>query len=75
MSLADVAEMLSRSKAWVSMRRGLLEEMSQAVQEILFRGAFPVYSYMVHAAAVHAHERCRLKKRSNGSCKPLPGSG
>ncbi len=47
MSLADVAETLSRSKAWVSMRRGLLKEMSQAVQEILFRGAFPVYSYMV----------------------------
>jgi ParB/RepB/Spo0J family partition protein len=47
MSIADVAEMLSRSKAWVSMRRGLLSEMSQAVQEILFRGAFPVYSYMV----------------------------
>ncbi len=47
MSMADVAETLSRSKAWVSMRRGLLQEMSQAVQEILFRGAFPVYSYMV----------------------------
>jgi len=46
MSMADVAEMLSRSKAWVSMRRGLLEEMSESLQEILFRGAFPVYSYM-----------------------------
>lgn len=43
---ADVAQMLSRSKAWVSMRRGLLAEMSQTVQDILFRGAFPVYSYM-----------------------------
>jgi hypothetical protein len=29
------------------MRRGLLKEISPAVQEILFRGAFPVYSYMV----------------------------
>jgi ParB/RepB/Spo0J family partition protein len=47
MSIADVAETLSRSKAWVSMRRGLLQEMSQIVQKILFRGAFPVYSYMV----------------------------
>ena len=47
MTIAEVAEMLSHSKAWVSMRRGLLSEMSQAVQEILFRGAFPVYSYMV----------------------------
>jgi hypothetical protein len=47
MGIADVAETLSRSKAWVSMRRGLLKEIGPAVQEILFRGAFPVYSYMV----------------------------
>ena len=46
MNTADVAEILLRSKAWVSMRRGLLKEMSVTVQEILFRGAFPVYSYM-----------------------------
>jgi ParB/RepB/Spo0J family partition protein len=47
MTLADVAEMLSRSKAWVSTRRNLLTQMRPAIQEILFRGAFPVYSYMV----------------------------
>jgi len=47
MTIADVAEMLSRSKAWVSTRRNLLTEMSVAIQQILFRGAFPVYSYMV----------------------------
>lgn len=46
MSIADVAETLSRSKAWVSMRRGLIGEMSDELQQILFRGAFPVYSYM-----------------------------
>jgi hypothetical protein len=46
MSLAEIAETLSRSKAWVSMRRSLLEEMSQEIQQILFRGAFPVYCYM-----------------------------
>ena len=47
MSIAEVAETLSRSKAWVSMRCSLLKEMSHPVQEILFRGRFPVYSYMV----------------------------
>jgi len=47
MSVTDVAEALSRSKAWVSARRGLLQEISPAVQETLFRGGFPVYSYMV----------------------------
>jgi ParB/RepB/Spo0J family partition protein len=47
MTLGDVAETLSRSKAWVSTRRNLLTRMSPSIQEILFRGAFPVYSYMV----------------------------
>ena len=47
MTIADVAEMLCRSKAWVSTRRSLLAQMSPAVQKILFRGALPVYSYMV----------------------------
>ena len=46
MSAAEVAETLGRSKSWVSMRRNLLREMSEEVQRILFRGAFPVYSYM-----------------------------
>jgi hypothetical protein len=46
MSVAEIAQMLSRSKGWVSMRRSLLDQMSPSVQETLFRGAFPVYSYM-----------------------------
>jgi ParB/RepB/Spo0J family partition protein len=46
MSTAEVAETLGRSKSWVSMRGNLLREMSAEVQRILFRGAFPVYSYM-----------------------------
>jgi len=46
MSVAEVAETLSRSKGWVSMRRRLLEEMSPSIQAALFRGTFPVYSYM-----------------------------
>ena len=46
MSVAEVAETLSRSKGWVCMRRRLLEEMSPAVEETLFGGPFPVYSYM-----------------------------
>jgi hypothetical protein len=46
MTLADVAEMLSRSKAWVSMRRNLLSQMTPAIQRILFRGEVSVYSYM-----------------------------
>jgi predicted transcriptional regulator len=46
MSVADIAEQLWRSKSWVSMRLGLLEEMSPRVQEEIFAGRFPLYPYM-----------------------------
>lgn len=46
MSIGDVADALSRSKSWVCMRRNLIDQMSEATERILFRGRFPVYSYM-----------------------------
>jgi hypothetical protein len=46
MNVAEISTELSRSKSWVSMRLGLLAEMSAKVREQLFKGAFPVYSYM-----------------------------
>ncbi|TFH64389.1 MAG: chromosome partitioning protein ParB [Gemmatimonadales bacterium] len=46
LTVAEIAETLSRSKAWVSMRLGLIGEMGDVVRERIFRGAFPVYSYM-----------------------------
>ena len=46
MSSAEIATELSRSKAWVSMRLGLMGEMSDVVRRKLFRGAFPTYAYM-----------------------------
>lgn len=46
MNVAQIAEALSRSKAWVSLRLGLLAEMSPVVRAKLFAGAFPVYAYM-----------------------------
>lgn len=45
-SVAQIAEALSRSKAWVSLRLGLLAEMPPGVRESLFAGKFPVYAYM-----------------------------
>jgi predicted transcriptional regulator len=49
LTVADIAETLSRSKAWVSMRLGLLKEMGEGIREKIFSGAFPVYSYMYTA--------------------------
>lgn len=46
MCVAEIAAELSRSKAWVSMRVGLMAQMSSAVSKELFAGRFPVYSYM-----------------------------
>ncbi|MDO8597863.1 MAG: hypothetical protein Q7R45_14730 [Sulfuricaulis sp.] len=46
LSLAQIAAELSRSKAWVCVRLGLIGEMSPAVRQKLFAGFFPVYSYM-----------------------------
>ena len=46
LSVAEVAEVLGRSKAWVSMRRSLLAEMSAETEKTLLGGRFPVYAYM-----------------------------
>jgi hypothetical protein len=46
LSVAEIAQQLSRSKAWVSLRLGVLGELSSVVQEALFDGSFPVYSYL-----------------------------
>lgn len=46
MCTAEIAEKLERSKSWVSMRTGLIDEMSECVREKIFSGKFPVYSYM-----------------------------
>lgn len=46
MNLAQIAEALDRSKSWVSMRVGLIDEMTEIIRSTLFSGAFPVYAYM-----------------------------
>lgn len=42
----DIADLLQKSKAWVSMRAGIIREMSTYVAKRVFNGEFPVYSYM-----------------------------
>ena len=46
LNVAEIAAELSRSKSWVTMRLGLLSEMSGPVRQQLFAGTFPVYCYM-----------------------------
>lgn len=46
MTVSEIAQDVQRSKAWVSMRLGLIGQMTAAVRDKLFSGAFPVYPYM-----------------------------
>ena len=42
----EIAYQVERSPAWVSVRLGIIQEMSEVVREAIFKGAFPVRSYM-----------------------------
>ena len=44
--VSEIARLLSRSKGWVSMRLSLMEDLPAGVKGKLFKGTFPVYSYM-----------------------------
>ena len=46
MSTTDIADLLEKSKAWVSVRSGITGEMSSFVMAKIFQGEFPAYAYM-----------------------------
>ena len=46
MSNWEIARSLEKSKSWVSVRSGIIGEMSEFVRNKIFSGKFPVYSYM-----------------------------
>jgi hypothetical protein len=46
MSVSQIAHHLERSPAWVSLRLGLIGEMSETVKDAVFAGRFPLRSYM-----------------------------
>ncbi len=46
LTITDMADRLNVSPAWVSVRLGLIGEMSETVKQNIFTGRFPVRSYM-----------------------------
>jgi len=42
----DIADLLEKSVAWVSMRAGMIQQMSPLVMKKVFSGDFPAYSFM-----------------------------
>jgi len=46
MSVSEIAGLLERSKSWVSLRVGIINEMSKFLMNKIFSGQFPFYAYM-----------------------------
>lgn len=46
MSVTEIANRLEKSKGWVSMRIGMMQEISPYVMNKILGGEFPAYSYM-----------------------------
>ena len=46
MGTGEIAMSLDKSKGWVSMRSGLIREMSECARDQIFSGRFPAYSFM-----------------------------
>lgn len=46
LSVTEIARHLERSPAWVSVRLGILSQMSEGVREAIFSGKFPARSYL-----------------------------
>jgi len=46
MNSTDIATMLDKSKAWVSVRSGILNEISNETMDRIMNGQFPLYAYM-----------------------------
>ena len=65
MSVVELARMVERSKSWVSMRLGIIGQMSECVREKIFKGEFPVYAYMYtlrQFIRMNSHPECEIDR-------------
>jgi len=46
MSVSEIAVALKMSRGWVGMRLGVVKEMSKKISDEIFKGTFPLYSYL-----------------------------
>ncbi len=46
LSVSEMARFLEKSQGWVSMRIGMVEQISDVVLDKIFKGQFPAYSYL-----------------------------
>jgi len=65
LAVSDIAKRVERSNAWVSVRLGIVNEMSECVKESLLRGEFPMRSYMYtlqHFTRVNSIPQAEVEK-------------
>ena len=74
MPYGDIADLLQKSKAWVSMRAGILGEMSDYVAKRVFNGDFPVYSFM-YTLRKFIRMNSIAKKEIDAFVKSVAGKG
>ena len=63
LSVGEIAERVERSKAWVCVRLGMAERMSDAVREAVFSGRFPLRCYLYTLAP--------FTRVNGGSCSSI----
>jgi len=68
----EIARILEKSKSWVSMRSGIIGEMSDCVLNKIFNGEFPVYSYM-YTLRQFMRMNCITKKDVDEFVKAVSG--
>lgn len=74
MTHGDIANLFQKSKAWVSMRAGILGEMSEYVAKRVFNGDFPVYSFM-YTLRKFIRMNSIAKKEIDAFVKSVAGKG
>jgi hypothetical protein len=72
MNVAEIAQQLSRSKAWVSLRLGLIAQLSPAVSQALFSGDFPVCAFLYSLRPFRRLNPDRKSTRLNSSHYATP---
>jgi KorB domain len=72
MGVLEIAQKLERSKSWVSVRVGLMGEMSAYVRQRVFNGEFPVYCYM-YTLRQFMRINCAKKQEVDAFVKAVAG--
>lgn len=74
LSVGDIARQLERSPAWVSLRLGIMGEMSPLVKKEIFAGRFPVRSYM-YSVRVFTRVNSTSKTETDKFVSAVSGKG